>query len=224
MKKYQTILLILLITGINSCNKNTDEEILEYPTKYTINYVTEPVVKIFTKGGEITPDDKIINRFRSSLPSNEEIKTTWQLTAIYTSADSIKLEINDVAEEKTRTVHYQDKLIYWESQDTIKMPIFNSMNVYFKYSHLYYEEFSLPWTSGYKKVILYKHCFFVNEDDGKIELPMLDCVARTYENGFFTGLGINNKFNEKSVLNFSLNDTIAVWEYSIMLKENIDYN
>lgn len=223
MKTYQLILIILLLlTGISSCKKNEAEKAPEYPVQYIYSYATEPVVKVFTKSGEIISNEEVVKRFTSYLDEKKEPGDYEGITATYVSADTINLQIDDMPEEKPRTVHRLDRVTYWESQDTTKLPIFSVSfvrNSLFKYSPIFYEEQNLPWTTGYKKTILFKQCFYVIEDNEKLSLPILDCAGYTSKNGAFVGIKFNNKFDESSILNFELNDTVVIREYSIELEK-----
>ena len=66
MNKSQLFLLILSLIGIYSCEKNSEETILQYPVTYKSCLISESEIKVYTKDGEITLSslkDDIIRRF-----------------------------------------------------------------------------------------------------------------------------------------------------------------
>ncbi len=70
MNRYQLLLLILMITGIYSCEKNVDELLPEYPVTFESYLISEIEMKIYTKNGEIiSPDlkNEIVQRFKKNL-------------------------------------------------------------------------------------------------------------------------------------------------------------
>ncbi|WP_372934010.1 hypothetical protein [Mariniphaga sediminis] len=223
MKNYQLILIILLLfTGILSCKKDETEKVPEYPAQYVYSYATEPVVKVFAKNGEITSNEEVINRFKSYLAEKKESSEYKGITVTYISADTIQLQIDETPEEKIRTVHRYNGVTYWESQDTTKFPILNSSFVkssLFKYSPIYYVEYNLPWTTGFRKSVHFKQCYYAVENNEKLIIPFIDFAGYTIENGAFVGTGFNNTFDENSILNFGLNDTVVIREYAVELEK-----
>ena len=108
-------------------------------------------------------------------------------------------------------------MIYWERQDTTEFTnsSFFHFGDFFKYMPLYYEEFYVPWTTGFSTKIKGKECYYVVRDKKKLMLPMLDCIYKN-ETGAVIIKEINNRFNENPISD--LNDTLLIREYVIELE------
>ena len=222
MSKWQIILIIFLMIGISSCNKDSVEELIEYPLTFTSYLITESEIKVYTKDGEITLADsknKIIQRYKNNLTDLESVEIQGKVIATYLSENTVELTFDNIKEEKSRLVYEKDGLIYWEKQDTSGMPVNFTFDVatILKYQPLYYEEFDVPMSTGYRKAAKYKECFFVKKKNEGFEVPMFDYLYKTVF-GLPTILGINNEFNESRLSLIDSNDTIIIQEYSIEMK------
>lgn len=222
MSKWQVILIILLMIGISSCNKESDKELIEYPITLTSYLISGSEIKVYTKDGEITlPNlkNKIIQRYKNNLTNLESVEIQGKVTATYLTENTIELTIDKIKEEKVRIVYENDVLIYWEKQDTSGMPVFSTFDIadILKYQPLFYEEFDVPKVTGYNKAAMYKECFYVLKNNGELKIPMFDYMHRS-ELGLPSIFGINNEFNESCLSLIGNNDTIVIQEYFIEMK------
>jgi hypothetical protein len=219
MKKYQFLLLIILIMGISSCKKDSDEELIEYPITYTSYGIANSNIRVFLKNQELTSTlkEQVINRQINYLPSLEEMEIEGKFVATYISADTVELKFNFSTEKEIRIVTEESDLIYWERQDITEFTnsSFFHFGDFFKYLPLYYEEFDVPWATGYSKKVKGKECYYVVRDKKKLMLPMLDYIYKN-EIGAVIKKEINNRFNENSISD--LNDTLLIREYVIELE------
>ena len=207
--------------GIISCNKNSDEELIEYPMTFTSYFISEPEINVYTKDGEITLVDlknEIIERYKNNLTDLDSIEIQGIIIATYLSVDTVELTLDNKKEEKARIVSEHNELIYWEKQDTSVMSVYPvSFLDKLKYHPLYYEEFDVPMSTGYSKAAKYKECFFIKKKNEGFEVPMFDYLYKT-EFGLPTILGINNEFNSSSISLIGSNDTIIIQEYFVEMK------
>ena len=222
MGKTQVILIILSIIGLSSCNKEPNEESIKYPITFTSKSIAKTSLRVFIKNEEITTPlikEEIISRQKIYLPVLEDMEIDGKIIATYISADTVKLLIDFSTEEETRIVREQSGLIYWESQDTTEFK--NSSYFHFSnllnYVPIYYEEFNVPLTTGYSKATKGKECYYLIRDNKELELPMLDYIFKN-EIGAIVVTEVNNDFDEKSIMDLNLNDTIIVREYFIEMK------
>jgi len=228
MKKYQFLLLILLITGTYSCKKDKDfeEKLPEYPLIYESYSISGGEIKVYTNEGEIgSPglESDIIQRYKNNLTDLESIEIDRKAVASYLAEDTVKLTIDKEEEEEERLVYENNGIIYWEKQDTSGIPVLSAFYVadILTYRPLYYEEFEVPKVTGYNKVVRYKHCFYVKRKNEGFEIPMFDYLHRT-EFGQHTTLGINNRFNQNYLSVMGDNDTIVIQEFSIEMRKKSD--
>lgn len=223
MNRYQLLLLILMITGIYSCEKNVDELLPEYPVTFESYLISELEMKIYTKNGEIiSPDlkNEIVQRFKKNLTDLDFFEIEGKVVATYLTKDTVKLTIDDIEEEHERLVYEKNGIIYWENQDTLEMGFFPySFQAVTNYHPLYYKEFAVPTATGYSTVAKYKECFYVKKKDEGFIIPMFDFVYKS-EFGVPKMMGINNEFNKDYVSLIGYNDTIIIQEYKIEMKQN----
>ena len=222
MNKFKLSLLILLITGVCSCKKNSEEILLEYPVTYESYFISEGEIKVYIKEGEITlPQikDAIIQRFKNNLSDLGNVEIEEKVVATYLSENKVKVTIDKEEEEKIRFVYEKDGIIYWEKQDTSGIPAYPPLFIGKILIHqpLYYEEFDVPNVTGYSKAAKYKECFYVKKNIEGFELPMFDYVHKT-ELGQPVILGINNEFNENYLSLIGRNDTILIQKFNIEMK------
>lgn len=222
MRKWQVILIVFTMFGISSCDKNSDEELIEYPVTFTSYFISEPVISVYTRNGEVTSTDlknKTIERYKNNLTNIESVDIQKKIIATYLTENTVELTLDNNKEEKVRTVKELDGLIYWEKQDTSSMLV----NIPFyvaailKYQPLYYEEFNVPTSTGYRKAAKYGECFYVKKKDEGFEVPIFDYIYKTVFE-LSTVNGINNEFDESNLLLIGSNDTLIIQEYSIEIK------
>jgi hypothetical protein len=219
MKKYQFLLLIILIMGISSCKKDSDEELIEFPITYTSYGVGNSNIRVFINNQELTSTlkEQVINRLINYLPSLEEMEIAGKFVATYISADTVELKFDFSTEQEIRIAREESDLIYWERQDTTEFTNYSFFHFgyFLKYLPLYYEEFDVPSATGYNKKVKGKECYYVVREKNKLMLPMLDYI---YKNEIFAVIKkeINNRFNENSISD--LNDTLLIREYVIELE------
>jgi hypothetical protein len=219
MKKNQLFPLILSVIGMFSCVKNAEELIPEYPVIYKSYLISEPHIKVYTKGGEITLPylkNTIIQRVKNNLTDLENIDIYAKTVATYLTENTVIVTIDNVEEEKIRFVYENDGITYWEKQDTTGMPV-NASAHFLTYKPLYYEEFDVPKVTGYNKAARYKECIYVKKKNDGFEVPVFDYLSK-FEWGQFTVLGINNVFNENYLTLIGDNDTIIIQSFIIEMK------
>ncbi|TLX73748.1 hypothetical protein E9993_14920 [Labilibacter sediminis] len=214
--------MISLIILVFSCNRDSEEESIEYPLVYESFSILESDIKVYTKNGELTLVDlkeDIIKRYKNNLSDVETNDFEGKIVVTYLAENIVKLTLDNNAEERNRQVKEYKGLIYWEKQDTSSIIV--DMNFYassiLKYQPLYYEEFDVPTSTGYIKVAKYKECFFAKKKGNGFEVPMFDYVCITeFEQSTITG--INNEITENSLPLIGENDTIIIQEYKIEMK------
>lgn len=222
MRIFQRLLLILLIIGGYSCKKDSDDIVTEFPMTYESYLISESEIKVYTKEGELSSPclkNKIIERYKKNLTDLENIEIDGKVVAKYFAKDTVKLTIDKNEEEQVRLVYEKNGIIYWEKQDTLKMPVYFGTNFYSKckYKPLYYVEYDVPKAKGYDKEAKYKECFYVKKKNLGFEVPMFDFVYKTVF-GEPATKEINNEFNESYLTLIGDNDTIIIQKYNIEMK------
>jgi len=219
MKKNLIIFVLFLIAGIYSCKK----DVVEYPITYSSYSISDPTIKIYTRNGEVTSSvlvNNIVNRYQSNLNKLENDKIKEKIVVTYISEDSTELTIDKIKEDKLRSVHEIDGVIYLEKQDTSIFPfgpLFKVQDLN-KYYPLYYTETFAPPGSGYSKYSRFKECFFLIKNGGKLKIPMFDFFWIHNTGYLISTPEINNSFKEDGLNNFFVNDTMIIQEYLIEMK------
>lgn len=223
MKKIIRLLLILMVPGILSCEKEPEEMIPEYPATYSSYLISDAQINVYTKDGILTSPNlkgEIIQKYKNYLTDLENIEIEDKVVATYTSKNTVNVTIDDEEEEKVRYVYVKDGIIYWEKQDTSGIPAYPPLFIekILTYHPLYYEEFDVPAVTGYSKAARYKECYYVKKKNEGFEIPMFDYVHKN-EFGLLRNLGINNEVNENILSLISSKDTIVVQKFNIQMKK-----
>ncbi len=225
MNKFIKILALLIFPLLQCCKEGA--EIITYPIIFSNSTITDKSIKVFTVNGEIT-DTATINYLMKKYSfffrdiNNSNLK--GNIIATYLSPENVEYHNLYSENTDTLTVLNDNSLICWEEKDTVSNPIGIFFDVYFfytiyKYKPRYYEEFRVPYSTGYSKAAKYKKCYFVKTDGENLILPMMDFlyiqdIMYTYN------LEINNEFCKDSVSVLGTNDTIVVCEYALKLKKH----
>ena len=202
-----------------SCKKDS----VGYPITYSSNLISESSIKVYTKDGEVTSPaliNNFVNRYQDYLSGLGNAKIKGKIVATYLSADSVELTINNIKEAKRRSVHEIAGVIYWEKQDTTWSgfgPLFKVEDVY-KYHPIYYIEYNAQIGSGYTKYTIFKDCYFMIKNGGKLSIPMFDFIEIHFGEKWQSSLGNNNSFNKDGLTKFFVNDTMLIQSYLIEMK------
>lgn len=222
MKKNQILIILILIAGICSCEKDTTK----YPITYTSYSIADPTIKVYSRFGEVTSPvlvNNILSRYQNQLNKLENDKIKGKVVVTYVSQDSAELTIDNIKEDKLRSVHEIAGVIYLEKQDT-SVTALNALSIqdYYKYNPIYYEEFPAPPGSGYNKISKYKDCYYIIKDRGKLNIPMFDFLLMHNLGAPDSGykiFGNTNSFNEARLGSSILTiDTIIIQQYFIEIK------
>jgi len=221
MNKIQ-ISLILLIIGIIACKKDS----IQYPITYSSYSISGANIKVYTRDGEITSTALVSNVFahyQSYLTNTVSADISGKFIANYISSDSVELTINNIKEDKRRSIHELAGMVYWEKQDTAwtgRAPFWD-MDYLFQYLPLYYNKYNAPAGSGYYQYVKSRDCYFITKNRGDLNLPMFDFVQIISEYNFIQSTkGINNSFNKDGLINFFAgynNDTILIQSYTVKM-------
>jgi hypothetical protein len=216
MKKNQILIVLFIIVGICSCKKDS----IEYPITYSSNSISDPTIKVYTRDGEMTSSaliNNLIMRFQDKINKLESDKIKGTVVVTYVSKDSVELTIDNVKEDRLRSVHEIDGVIYLEKQDTSMSgfgPLFKIEDVY-KYNPIYYKEFFAPPGSAYSKYTKFKECYYLIRNGGKLNIPMFDFLWIWDTNTGVPFYGNNNSFKEDGMGTFLIGDTAIIQQYLI---------
>lgn len=216
MNKYTFFLFFLLVFGLVSCDKESEQ----FPQFYSSVSVTNNVFRLFTKDGEITNSrvkEDFFNRFGDFV------------TPLYGSIDGMKtgtyINPDDVVIKKveeigfdTLTVHANRDLIYWEEKDTSWF-VKNSFRDLLEYKPLYLEESDYTYNNITFKTERFMNCHYLRKVGNNLEYPMVEIFYQYSSNQGFRYYNIrsNNKFNTAYISQFSATDTILICEYNFIL-------
>lgn len=194
MKENQIIIILFLLASICSCKKDDD-----YPVTYTSNLILDPTTKVYVTDREVTPSawvDELINHFKSQLNKLESDKFKGKVVVTFLSKDSVEMTIDNVKEDKPRSVHEINGIIYLEKQDTSRGAFTAGFKIEdsFKYKPIYYEELPSQPGSGYSKYTKYKECYFFIKKGGTLNIPMFDLLFLWDANRGIPFFGNNNSF------------------------------
>lgn len=238
MKKLIKLLVLSILLGLQCCK---EDELVEYPISYPMNYVNSPVteftIKAFTKDGEITDSTKfnyLLKKYGYLLSGINNYSSEGDFTATYLDSENVMIRKAKSDKTDTLTVHKTTDLIYWERKDTIST--FIRHNSIYKYKPLYYEEFLIPYSSGFTIAAKYKQCYYVKTENKDLILPMFDMLYYMHDsypppfsdninNEFYIhdsyiplfSVNINNEFCRDSVSILGVNDTIIIKVYTLRL-------
>ncbi|MCW0481679.1 hypothetical protein [Gaoshiqia sediminis] len=216
------LLLFAILLGVGiSCNKDRTD----YPITYTSRVVQEAGIRVFTRNGEIISQplkDEVISRCAGFLPELEEIDVAEVLQATYLSCRSVELIIDQVPEEKARTVNQVDDIIYWENPDSALIEngfLFNGSNNLLAYYPFYYREIPIPTPSGFTTVIMARHCYYVEKEKENLHVPMLDMILKWGSEPYecYPAIGINNALKEGGYTGLAGTDTLIVRDYVLVM-------
>lgn len=216
MNKYTFFLFILLVFGLVSCEKESEQ----FPQFYSSVSVTNNVVRLFTKDGEITNSsvkDDFLNRFGDFIiPLYGSIDS--MITATYINPDAVVIKKVEEIGFDTLTVHTNRDLIYWEEKDT-SLFLKNSFRDLLVYKPLYFEELDYTYNNITFKTDRFLNCHYLRKVGNNLEYPMVRICyqyTRNQEVHYYIA-GKNNKFNTANISQFSATDTILICEYNFIL-------
>lgn len=219
MNKNQIFAIGCLIIGMSSCKKDS----VEYPITYSSYLGSTSNIKAYTKDGEVssaTLTNSIVKRYQYYLNKLGTDDISGKIVATYISEDSVELTIDNVKENKRRSVHENAGVVFWEKQDTSMYgfgPLFEVEYLY-KYRPIYYYEYFAPPGSGYLRYAKFKECYFIIKNGKKLNIPMFDFLWIDDGRIVRSISGINNSFSKDGLTNFFANDTMLIREYTIEMK------
>ncbi len=222
MKKYISIILIVLTTGISSCEKDSDEKQIKYPITYKSYAVEEKDTRVFTSAQEILSPlkEQIINKNKINLPVLANMKIAGKIITTYTSEDTVEVKMDFFKKKEIRIAKEISSIVYWEKQDTTLLPYFPIYYFLdlFDMQPLFYEKIEIPTYSGFTTKVLAKECYYAIKDEEELEVPMLDFIFTDGEQTVIA-TEINNSFNENSIPEINSTDTVTIRAYTIKMEK-----
>ncbi len=224
------ILLLVFVVFLYSCEKEQD---VTYSGTYESKEMKIMSIRMFTNGAEVTDNTKI-QQFVEKMGNQQIFITNYDSIVnvenrvrveFFSENKSIFQYIEDTDERNVVTkgdkIYFELDEIYTQFNQTAN-PFITKV---IKNFPLYNKTTSVSTSSGFVSKTEYKHCYYANSIDSYIEFPLLNYYYKHNFDDVIVSIealwNLNNEFNSNVMNELTLNDTLVVQEFKIVLKKQM---
>ncbi|HOZ15426.1 MAG TPA: hypothetical protein PLH91_05365 [Tenuifilaceae bacterium] len=222
------ILLLVFVVFLYSCEKEQD---VTYSGTYESKEMKIMPIRMFTNGTEVTDYNKILE-FVENMGNQQIFITNYD--SIVNVENRVRVEFLSgnksifqyIEDTDERNVVAKGDKIYFELDEILTQynqttnPFWAKVIMHFP---LYAITSTMPTSSGFVSKTEYKHCYYANSIEPYIEFPLLNYYYKHNYDDVIISVeaqwNLNNEFNSNAINELTLNDTLVVQEFKIVLKK-----